>query len=123
MTSQTKKSLIVLSILALSLVIFTGSALAQTSPTGDIPGDGGWLGQMQQWAEQVHGPGSWGQMIQWMNQVHGPEFTGQMLKWMNETGGCHGTTSTTTNPMMGSGLGGMMGAAPWNSASGNNGGQ
>lgn len=123
MTSRTKKLLTVLSILVLSLVVFTGSALAQTPPNGDTPGNNGWLGQMQQWMDQVHGPGSWGQMQQWMNQVHGPEFTNQMLSWMDETGGCHGTDDTTTNPMLGNGFGGMMGSVPWNTAPGSSSGQ
>jgi hypothetical protein len=130
MAKRTKSLLVVLSILALALVVFTGSALAQTPPNGDDPDTGSWLGQMQEWMDQRHGPGSWGRMIQRMNEVHGPEATGQMLQWMNETGGCHGRgDGANAGPMSGRGFrgmmgrgmmggawGGPMGTPPWNSA-------
>ncbi len=123
MNSRTKKLITIVAVLVLSLGVFTSTALAHGSdPTDPQPGNGSWLGQMQQWMDQVHGPGSWGQMIQWMNQVHGPEFTGQMLQWMNETGGCHGDgegfpgmmDGTSGSGMMGYGAQAMMGGATAN---------
>jgi hypothetical protein len=107
MTNRTKKLLVALAILALTLVIFTGSALAQSPADPETPDNGGWLGQMQSWMDEVHGPGSWGRMIARMTQVHGPETTGRMLQWMNETGGCHGDGESP----MGSGFQGMRGRA------------
>ncbi len=79
----------VVSVLVLSLTLFTGTALAHGSGPGEgtpQAGPGGWTQQMQEWM----GPELWGEMIQRMTQIHGPEFTGQMVQWMNETGGCHG---------------------------------
>lgn len=95
MNSRFKKLLTLVSVLALSVLVFTGTALAHgpgpVGPdTGNDEGSGSWLGQMQQWMDETHGPGSWDEMIQWMTQTHGSEFTGQMLQWMNESGGCHG---------------------------------
>ncbi len=86
-----KPLLVLLSVFLISLLLFAGTALAQETTPAGAPPAGGWLGQMQQWMDEVHGPGSWGQMIQHMTQVHGPEATGEMLQWMNETGGCHGS--------------------------------
>ncbi|NOX61716.1 MAG: hypothetical protein GXP42_07205 [Chloroflexi bacterium] len=115
MKTSTKAFLTLTSIVVLSLILFTGVALAH-GPNGDEnPPEGGWLAQMQQWMDQTHGPGSWTQMLQFMTQAHGPEATAEMLQWMNESGGCHGGQNAedmmSGNFMGGMGYGGMMGGS------------
>ena len=108
MNSQLKKLLTGLSILALALVLFTGTALADPiTPGNSANGDnnGSRLSQMIDWM----GAENWGQMLQRMNQIHGPEFTGRMIQQMNESGFCHDGEHSGPGSMMGRGFGGMMG--------------
>ena len=111
MKTTTKAFLALTSVVVLSLIFFTGAALAHGPGGDENPPEGGWLAQMQQWMDQTHGPGSWAQMIQFMNQIHGPEATADMLQWMNESGGCHGDQNVedmmSGNYMNGMGYGGM----------------
>lgn len=107
MKSQLKRALTILSILILTGVVFTGTALADPSgptsePTGE-PANGNGLPRMVEWM----GPENWGQMIQRMTQIHGADQTGRMLQWMNQSGGCH--NSDSTGSMMGRGFGRGMG--------------
>ena len=104
MKIQLKKALTFLSILILTVVVFTGTALADPGePTGE-PANGNGLARM---VERM-GAENWGQMIQRMTQIHSTEQTGQMLQWMNESGGCHNFDSADS--MMGQGLGSGMGS-------------
>ncbi len=98
MKRQLKQTLAIVSIFLLTVVIFTGTALAdQIEPRGNG------LAPMVEWM----GPESWGQMIQRMTRIYGAEETGRMLQWMNQSGGCH--NSDRTGSMMGRGFGRGMG--------------
>jgi len=107
MNSRIKKLAVIVSVLAVSLLVFAGVSLAQggTPPTPSTPDSAVTtpLQQMQEWM----GADAWGQMIQRMTQVHGAEATGQMLQHMNNGTG-----------MMGANGGGMMGGGFHTSGSG-----
>lgn len=110
MKRQLRKVLALVGILALTVVVFTGTALADPGePTGE-PQNGNGLARMVEWM----GPEHWGQMVQRMTQIHGAEETGQMLQWMNQSGGCHNADGTGS--MMGRGFGRGMGfqGGMWN---------
>ncbi|MCB0082344.1 MAG: hypothetical protein KDE47_15495 [Caldilineaceae bacterium] len=106
MTSQMKKLLTVLGVLILTLVLFTGTALADPATPGNGVNDDNNSSRLSQMIEWM-GPENWGQMIQRMTQIHGAEQTGQMLQWMNQSGNCHNFDGAGS--MMGRGLGGGMG--------------
>lgn len=86
MFSRSKKFLVIVSVMIVSLLVFAGAALAQepdsnaTNAEGETP-----IQQMQKWM----GAEGWGAMIQHMTDVHGAEATGEMLQEMNDGGSCH----------------------------------
>jgi hypothetical protein len=86
MNSRIKIMLTVVAVLALSLIFFVGSALAQDADTDAAGEEGGWLPQMQQQMEERFGAGAWGRMIARMTERHGAEFTAERLQWMEENG-------------------------------------
>ncbi len=84
---KTRKTLLILvAVMALSLVIFAGSALAQDPTPTDEPAAEGFLPQMQQRMEERFGAGAWGEMIARMTQIHGADFVGERMQQMNEEG-------------------------------------
>ncbi|MBW7940044.1 MAG: hypothetical protein H3C63_14935 [Candidatus Omnitrophica bacterium] len=112
MFSRSKKLLVVLSVLAVSLLIFAGAALAQEpAPTmsdaeGKTP-----VQQTQEWM----GAEAWGGMIQQMTRIHGAQATGEMIQEMNESGSCHGgSVMGTWGDMMGN----WNGEGAWNTVMG-----
>ena len=110
MTSQTKKVLTAVGVLALVLLLATSTALAHPiTPDGDATGNNGSNGRHLSAMIEWMGAENWGQMIQRMNQIHGPEFTGRMIQQMNESGFCHDGNYDGPGSMMGRGFGGMMG--------------
>lgn len=122
MMSRSTQILVLVSVLAVSLLVFAGAALAQDEGTGAA--DGAEQTPVE-WMQSWMGPEAWGEMIGHMTRIHGAEATGEMLQEMNETGSCHGsgfmgnwngqgTWGTMMNgvrDMMGgfNGMGGMMG--------------
>ena len=108
MSSQMKKLLTIVGVLALTLVLFTGTAWATPVTSGDNGNgdtDTSRLAQMIEWM----GPENWGQMVQRMNQIHGSEFTARMIQQMNQSGTCYDGDHSGPGSMMGRGFGGMMG--------------
>lgn len=111
MNSRIKKLAVVVTVLAVSLLVFAGASLAQggtpptTTPDSAVTTP---LQQMQEWM----GADAWGQMIQRMTEVHGAEATGQMLQQMNSG------TGTMGSSMIGTHGGGMMGGGFHTSGSG-----
>lgn len=86
MTTRTRSLLTIIVVLAVSMIFFVGSALAQDDTTGGDDTDGGWLAQMQQRMEERFGEGAWAKMIARMTERHGAEFTAERLQWMDENG-------------------------------------
>jgi hypothetical protein len=87
MKTQVKTLIALIAVFVLSIVFFTGAALAQEeTPDADAESESGWLAQMQQHMEERWGPGAWADMIARMTERHGAEFTAERLQWMEENG-------------------------------------
>jgi hypothetical protein len=103
MKHQLRNTLVIVGTLVLTVVVFTGNAMANPSEPSGEPQSGNGLARMVEWM----GPENWGQMVQHMTQIHGVEETGRMLQWMNQSGGCH--NSDSAGSMVGRGFGSGMG--------------
>lgn len=120
MTNRMKKGITIIGVMALIVMLFTGTALADpvTPNSESKTGSGSRLSQM---IERM-GPENWGQMVLRMNQIHGPEFTGRMIQRMNQSGACHDGEHAGPGSMMGRGFGGMMGSGFQHHKAGDDGG-
>lgn len=115
MNGKFKLMVSIISVFALALLLFTGTALADPVTPEDGSGLDASQSRISQMIERM-GPENWARMIQRMTQIHGAEFTGQMLQRMNGDGSCHDSEHTGPGSMMGRGFGRGM----WN---GNDNGQ
>lgn len=100
MKMRTKQLFVVLSIVLLIGLLYTGSVFAQTTtPTTPTT--------MLQWMQERLGPEAWAQRVEWMTQRHGTEFVSQMMNRMAQQ-----TFTPGANGERGPGMGmrqGMMG--------------
>lgn len=87
MKTPTKRLFIVIVITLLALVVYAGSAWAQSDPTTTTPTP---PTNMLQQMEQRFGPQAWAEHIQQMTQIHGADFVSQRLAWMAQQESCPG---------------------------------
>lgn len=87
MKTLTKRLLVVVGIAALALVVYAGSAWAQSDPATVTPTPP--INMLQQ-MEQRLGPQAWAEHIQRMTQIHGADFVSQRLAWMAQQASCPG---------------------------------
>lgn len=98
---KTRKTLFtVIAVVALSLVVFVGSAFAQDTTPTDEPTEEGFLPQMQQHMEERFGPGAWEAMLERMTERHGEEFVAEHLQSMEENGCPMMEDGESAGPMM-----------------------
>lgn len=87
MKTSTKRPLVVIVIALFALVVYAGSAWAQSDPTVTTPTT---PTNMLQQMEQRFGPQAWAEHIQQMTQIHGADFVSQRLAWMAQQESCPG---------------------------------
>ncbi len=85
MKTSTKRLFVVIMIVSFALVVYAGSAWAQSDPATPTPPT-----NMLQQMEQRFGPKAWAEQIQRMTQIHGADFVSQRLGWMAEQESCPG---------------------------------